>query len=151
MAFMQLRPEQQQDDAAAIREVIGAIAAGHRMKDAAAIARHYAAGARIADLAPPLLRRGFDADGIQAWLEGWDGPVEIEARDLVVEVDGDLAVSHGLQQVRARTRDGEEAAWWSRTTRVFARTPAGWRITHEHDSVPFHMDGSYRAAVDLEP
>jgi ketosteroid isomerase-like protein len=77
--------------------------------------------------------------------------VEIETRDLVVEVDGDLTVSHGLQQVRARTSGGEEAAWWSRTTRVLARTPEGWRITHEHDSVRFHMDGSYRAAVDLEP
>lgn len=63
MAFTELRQEQR-DNAAAIREVIGAIAAGHRTKDAAAIARHYAAGARIADLAPPLLRSGFDADGI---------------------------------------------------------------------------------------
>lgn len=151
MAFTEHRQEQQDDPTAPIREVIAAIAAGHRMKDAAAIARHYTAGARIADLAPPLLRRGFDADGIQAWLDGWDGPVEIETRDLVVEMGGDLAVAHGLQRVRARTRGGEEAAWWSRTTRVLARTSAGWRIVHEHDSVPFHMDGSYRAAVDLEP
>jgi len=24
-------------------------------------------------------------------------------------------------------------------------------VTHEHVSVPFYMDGSYRAAVDLKP
>jgi ketosteroid isomerase-like protein len=138
-------------DATAIRDLVEAIAAAYRAKDAAAIARHYAPGARIADLAPPLLRRGFDAEGIQAWLDGWDGPVEVTARDLVVEVAGDLAVAHGLQHLRTRTRGGEEAAWWSRITRSLARTPAGWRITHEHDSVPFHMDGSFRAAVDLEP
>jgi hypothetical protein len=24
-------------------------------------------------------------------------------------------------------------------------------VTHEHMSVPFYMDGSYRAAVDLKP
>jgi ketosteroid isomerase-like protein len=138
-------------EATAIRDLVESIAAAYRAKDAAAIARHYAPGARIADLAPPLLRRGFDAEGIQAWLDGWDGPVEVTARDLVVEVAGDLAVAHGLQHLRTRTRGGEEAAWWSRITRSLARTPAGWRITHEHDSVPFHMDGSFRAAVDLEP
>jgi ketosteroid isomerase-like protein len=26
-----------------------------------------------------------------------------------------------------------------------------WLITHEHVSVPFYMDGSSRAAVDLTP
>jgi ketosteroid isomerase-like protein len=26
-----------------------------------------------------------------------------------------------------------------------------WRIVHDHSSVPFYMDGSYRAAVDLKP
>ena len=33
-----------------------------------------------------------------------------------------------------------------------ARLSAPWqRIIYEHNSVPFHMDGSFRAAVDLEP
>jgi ketosteroid isomerase-like protein len=26
-----------------------------------------------------------------------------------------------------------------------------WLITHEHASVPFYMDGSDRAALDLKP
>jgi ketosteroid isomerase-like protein len=138
-------------DDAAIRGILEAVAAGHLARDADAIARHYAPGARIADLAPPLQRRGFDRAGMQAWLDGWGAPVEVATRDLVVEVAGDLAVAHGLQHTRTRTRGGEEAAWWSRVTRVLNRTRAGWRITHEHDSVPFHMDGSFRAAVDLEP
>jgi ketosteroid isomerase-like protein len=138
-------------DAADIRAILGAISAAYRDKDAEAIERHYVPGARIADLAPPLLRRGFDAAAVQTWLDGWDGPVEISTRDLVVEVEDALAVAHGLQHVAARTRGGEKAAWWSRVTRTLARTPVGWRITHEHESVPFHMDGSYRAAVNLEP
>jgi ketosteroid isomerase-like protein len=138
-------------DDAAIRGIVEAVAAAHLARDADAIARHYAPGARIADLAPPLTRRGFDPAGMQAWLDGWGAPVEVSVRDLVVEVAGDMAVAHGLQHTRTRTRSGEEAAWWSRTTRVLNRTQAGWRITHEHDSVPFHMDGSFRAAVDLEP
>jgi ketosteroid isomerase-like protein len=140
-----------EQDAADIRAILDALAVAYRAKDAEAIGRHYLPGARIADLAPPLLRRGFDAAAVQTWLDGWDGPVKIATRDLVVQVDDALAVAHGLQHVAARTRGGERAAWWSRITRIFARTPAGWRITHEHESVPFHMDGSFRAAVDLEP
>ena len=31
------------------------------------------------------------------------------------------------------------------------RIDGAWRITHRHDSTPFYMDGSYRAATDLEP
>jgi ketosteroid isomerase-like protein len=138
-------------DAADIRAILNALAVAYRAKDAEAIERHYVPGARIADLALPLLRRGFDAAAVQTWLDGWDGPVKIATRDLVVEVDDALAVAHGLQHVAARTRGGERAAWWSRVTRTLARTPAGWRITHEHESVPFHMDGSLRAAVDLQP
>jgi hypothetical protein len=26
-----------------------------------------------------------------------------------------------------------------------------WRITHEHNSTPFYMDGSDKAALDLQP
>jgi ketosteroid isomerase-like protein len=26
-----------------------------------------------------------------------------------------------------------------------------WKIAHEHTSVPFYMDGSFRAAIDLKP
>jgi hypothetical protein len=26
-----------------------------------------------------------------------------------------------------------------------------WAIVHEHVSVPFYMDGSYKAAIDLKP
>ena len=137
--------------AADIRAILDDLAAAYRARDAKAIGRHYVPGAQIADLAPPLLRPGFDPVAIQTWFDGWEGPVEIATRDVVVDVDGDLAVAHGLQHVRTRTRGGERVAWWSRITRTFARTPAGWRITYEHESVPFHMDGSYRAAVDLEP
>ena len=138
-------------DVDAIGAVTASIAAAAYRKDAAAMARHYAPGAVIADLAPPLLSRGFDVAKAQAWLDGWDGPVEIELRELAIEADGDLGLCHGLQYVRARTREGEEAAWWSRITLALARTGDSWLITHEHNSVPFYMDGSYRAAIDLDP
>ena len=38
-----------------------------------------------------------------------------------------------------------------RSTVCFRRVGRTWKIVHEHASVPFCMDGSYRAATDLAP
>ena len=138
-------------DVGAIQAVIAAVEAAYHAKDAAAIARHYVPGAIIADLAPPLRRRGLDMSATQAWLDGWDGPVELTTHDLEIQVDGNLALCHGLQHTQVRACSGEQVAWWSRITLALARPPAGWRVMHEHSSVPFHMDGSFRAALDLKP
>ncbi len=56
----------------------------------------------------------------------------------------------GLQHTSGR-RDGAPVAWWSRATLALTRRPEGWRIVHLHESTPFLMDGSLRAAVDLTP
>jgi ketosteroid isomerase-like protein len=47
--------------------------------------------------------------------------------------------------------DGVQVDLWFRFTVGLRRTPAGWQITHEHESTPFYMDGSGRAATDLMP
>jgi ketosteroid isomerase-like protein len=133
----------------ALRAVMDGVTRGFHHRDAEAIGRFYAEDAVLADLAPPLLHRG-EGGGLQEWLDGWDGPVELSYRDMAWRTSGDLAVGYGLLHTRT-TRDGEAAAWWARLTVVLARTGAGWRIVHEHTSVPFYMDGSARAAVDLEP
>jgi ketosteroid isomerase-like protein len=109
----------------------------------------FAPDAQIFDLAPPLAH-GFSRQGLADWLAGWDGPVEQSLSGLKVEVGGDLAVCHGLARIRTK-RDGDDVSWWMRATYALARDERGWRITHEHTSVPFQMDGSYRAAIDLQP
>jgi ketosteroid isomerase-like protein len=45
---------------------------------------------------------------------------------------------------------GEDQDLWFRTTMCLRKINARWRIVHDHSSVPFYMDGSYRAAVDLK-
>ena len=47
--------------------------------------------------------------------------------------------------------DGERVDLWFRSTVGLRRTGGEWQITHEHDSTPFYMDGSDRAATDLKP
>jgi ketosteroid isomerase-like protein len=38
-----------------------------------------------------------------------------------------------------------------RATICYRKIDGKWMVTHEHVSVPFYMDGTYRAAVDLKP
>jgi ketosteroid isomerase-like protein len=54
------------------------------------------------------------------------------------------------QSIGTRT-NGEETDVWVRVTACRRKINGKGLITHEHVSVPFYMDGSYRAAVDLKP
>jgi ketosteroid isomerase-like protein len=40
---------------------------------------------------------------------------------------------------------------WFRLTLGLRSIGGRWKLLHEHESVPFYMDGSYKAAVDLRP
>jgi hypothetical protein len=48
-------------------------------------------------------------------------------------------------------RTSGETDVWVRVTACRRKINGKGLITHEHVSVPFYMDGSYRAAVDLKP
>ncbi len=135
----------------AIQAVLNAVRQGLHERDAAAIGAQFASDAVIFDLAPPLAH-GLDVPGLSAWLDGWDGPVGQEWRDMTIDVGGDLAFCHGLCKMTATTKaDGQNAQWWQRTTVCLRRVGSGWKIVHEHSSVPFRMDGSFLAATDLQP
>ena len=137
-------------DETAIIELLDRVTTAYRERDPDAVVAADAPDAEIYDLAPPLRQRR-SRDDVAAWLEGWHGPVEQEFKDLRVQVDGDVAFAYGLARVRATTVDGPAAQWWMRYTAGLRRSNGQWRIVHEHSSVPFYMDGSFRAAIDLEP
>lgn len=135
-----------------IRDLVAAVQRGHRDKDAAAIRAAYAEDAVTFDLAPPL-RSVMDSDpgALQAWLDTWDGAIEMEDRDLAIAIDGDLAFAHGFSRLSGKQADGDAVTLWVRLTLCLRRRDGAWRVVHEHVSVPFYMDGSFRAALDLEP
>lgn len=135
---------------AEIEALFQQLARAHTERDADAIVEAYAPDAVIYDLAPPLGRRGMNRDSIVAWLASWEGPIQIDARDVNLSIDGNLAFASGLNRMRGR-QNGEDQDLWYRTTMCLRKTNERWRIVHEHSSVPFYMDGSYRAAVDLKP
>jgi len=68
-----------------------------------------------------------------------------------VQVGGDLAVARGLGHMMGTKTGGEQVDLWARCTVCFGRRDGTWKITHQHTSVPFLMDGSYKAATDLKP
>ena len=106
------------------------------------------------DLAPPLVQNPaatHDHAGYKAWFETWDGPIEIASSDLSVEAKDDVGWMSGLSHMTGRKTDGNDVDLWYRTTACLRRTSDGWRIAHLHNSVPFAMDGSGRALLDLRP
>lgn len=132
--------------------LLAAYVAAHAARDGAALAALYAPGAWVANLAPPLLRRGCSALGVQGWFDSKSGPIIVSFRDQQTVIDGGLALIQTLRHTYAPNPDDpDDSDWWSRLTLALQHGPDGWRILHEHESVPFHMDGSFRAAVDLVP
>ena len=123
----------------------------HYDKNADEIIACYAPEALLYSLAPPLGERGLNRPELDTWLATWEGPIEIEAQDTEVAVSQDLAYTSALNRMRGVKTDGTTVDLWFRTTMCFRTTDDGWRIVHDHSSVPFLMDGSERAALNLRP
>lgn len=66
-------------------------------------------------------------------------------------MSGDVAFATALTHLSGEKHDGQKAALWYRLTLGLTRTDRGWKIAHQHESVPFYMDGSFKAAIDLDP
>jgi PhnB protein len=139
------------NDEPQIRALIEAWAQAVRAKDVDGALSHSAADIVIFDLAPPLMSTGPDADGLQAWFSTWQGPLGYEIHDLSITAGDDVAFCHCLTRLSGTKVDGEQIDVWFRQTLCFRKIAGAWKTAHQHESVPFYMDGSYRAAVDLKP
>ncbi len=141
-------------DEAAIRALIDERIEAIRNRDAAGAVATLAADIVAFEMAPPL-RIGAegvrDAGALQAWFDTWEGAIEIDYRDLVIECGGDIALAHSLNRMRGTRRDGRQVDFWMRSTLGFRRVGGRWKISHGHSSVPIAMDGSHRALLDLAP
>lgn len=135
-----------------LREHADALHAG----DAERVRAVYTFDAVRCDLAPPLVQPNLPAaeaaEGLRDWLATFDGPVRIEYREPTVVADGDVAFVHALTSMTATPAGTTEPfTLWFRSTYGLRRIDGAWRIVHQHESVPFHMDGSFAAAVELTP
>jgi ketosteroid isomerase-like protein len=94
---------------------------------------------------------GTGADDLDGWFRTWDGPLEFEPRDLAIVSGQTVAFSHSLNRLAGTKAGDGRSVLWYRGTLGFRKIGNEWKIVHEHESVPFYMDGSMRAATDLKP
>lgn len=142
------------EDEAEIRALIEERSEAVRGKDPARAVATLARDIVAFELAPPLAlgpEAARDEAGLGAWLSGWEGPIGIEIRDLHVETGGDIGWCRSLNRLHGALKDGRRVDMWMRSTLAFRREEGIWKIAHGHSSLPFQMDGSYRAALDLSP
>jgi len=138
-------------DETAIRSVIDRHVEALYAKDAAALIACFTPDYVAFTLEPPLVSAMTGTKEYDAWFATWDGPISTEIRDLDIAVGGDVGVSHSLNMMSSRTSGGDDVEVWYRQTLSFRKVDGAWRIAHAHTSVPFYMDGSFRAATDLKP
>ena len=139
-------------DEAEIRRLIEEHAKALHDKNAAGSLAHLTQDAVIFDLAPPLRSAYANENKTQEWMNGWEGPIESEARELALRVSGDSAYWYGYSWLRGHSKAaGQDVDFWMRMTMILERVNGRWKVVHEHSSVPFYMDGSMRPAFDLKP
>jgi ketosteroid isomerase-like protein len=150
------------DDEGQVRQLLAEMAAGYRAKDAEKIVARYAPDIVLYTLAPPLgVHAGQQhsigggrtadmttADGVRTWLAGFgDQPFDYETRDVTVAVGDDAGYAYGL----SRMGSPGVFSMWFRFTVGLRKDNGTWWITHFHSSVPFYMDETMKAALDLVP
>jgi ketosteroid isomerase-like protein len=137
-----------------IRQLLDRYEAAIHDKDAQATVACLSEDVVAYDLAPPLAFEGKaarDTANLQKWFDTWNGPILSASRDLHIRASGDVAFACTLQHMTGTKVDGEQVDLWFRATAGLIKTADGWRIAHLHNSVPFAMDGSRRALLDLKP
>ena len=141
-------------DTAEIRRVVLERAAAVAARDAKAMEAHHAPTMVEYNLAPPLRQppAAREVAAIEKWLATFEGPMSMEVRDLEVTVDGSVAFCTSLNCLTATpVNQAESFSLWFRVTLGLRKIDGGWWVVHAHESVPFEMDGSVRAAVNLQP
>ncbi|HEX2271717.1 MAG TPA: SgcJ/EcaC family oxidoreductase [Pyrinomonadaceae bacterium] len=138
---------------AEIRAIIEDWGEGLKNRDAERCISHYADDVLQFNLAPPLEYRGKNvvAKQLTDWLNTFSGPIDFETTDLKIAAGSDTAFAHCFNHIKGTGTNGQQSDIWVRVTIGFQRRDGKWLVTHEHISVPFYMDGSFRAAVDLKP
>lgn len=137
-----------------IRELIEARAAALKTGDADTIVSYYASEVVQFSLAPPL-QQSTDArnpEQLRSWLATFDGPPTREVTRLQIAAAGDVAFATSLDCLSATPKGMSDSfSLWHRVTLGLRKIDSRWLITHEHQSVPFEMDGSFQASTGLRP
>jgi ketosteroid isomerase-like protein len=141
-------------DETQIRELIETRAAVLKTGDVETIVSYYAPEVVQFSLAPPL-QQNTDArnpEPLRQWIATFEAPPTREVTQLSISAGADVAFATSIDCLSATpTGVTESFRLWHRVTLGLHKIDGRWSITHEHQSVPFEMDGSFRASVGLQP
>ncbi|MFG2692488.1 YybH family protein [Kitasatospora sp. NPDC048407] len=127
---------------AEIRALLERRHTAHQAKDLDLLMSFYTPGIVCYDAVAPLRFTGTEEvrRNFARWFDGYEGPISLQTHDLIVRVDGDLAFAFMLHLDSGQRKDtGLQAAVWVRETVCLLRTEGGWKIIHEHVSIPFDL------------
>ncbi|MBD2705047.1 nuclear transport factor 2 family protein [Spirosoma sp. BT702] len=131
------------------------LVAAIQRKDVAAFVETFADKTVMYQLNPPLRFRTGDnapgAGGIEAWFATFEGAISLTYQELEITVGDEVAFCHCLEHLRGARTDGTKTDIWYRETLGLRKLDGIWKITHQHQSFPTYMDGSQKAATDLQP
>jgi len=141
------------NDEAQIQAAIDDWREGLRTKDVERCVSHYTEDVVQFNLAPPLEYRGKEAvrKNLTEWFSTFTGPIGCETQRLEISAGVDTAVAYCLNRISGTKTTGQSTPHWVRVTIGFQKIDGTWLVNHEHVSVPFYMDGSFKAAIDLQP
>jgi ketosteroid isomerase-like protein len=137
-----------------IRTVIEAKAATLKTGDVKTMLSYFAPEVVEFSLAPPLRQTNdpHDPAPVEEWLATFEAPPNREVTQLEITVGDDVAFATSIDSLSAVPKGMTEGfTLWFRVTLGLRKIDGRWLVTHEHESVPFEMDGSMRASVNLQP
>jgi len=139
-------------ETAAIRELIERRVEAIRVKDVEGSTSMMTPDYLLFDVIEPLRSNGAKAASDRAgeWFATFRGPIGYEIKDLQIAAGSEIAFSHGLNHVSATKTDGSPLDMWWRSTVCYRKIDGAWRITHEHNSVPFNVTNG-KASLGLKP
>lgn len=137
-----------------IRQLYERWAKAFRAHDVDAIMSIYAPqDALVAfDIVPPLQYLGNAAyrKDYETFFAQYDGPIDIEYRDLRIVAGDDVAFLHALERVSGTLKNGQKSDMWMRATSGLRKIKGKWLIVHDHISAPVDLE-SGKAVLDLKP
>ena len=141
-------------DEAQIKALLDRWAKAFEARDINGIMSNYAPGDAVVayDVVPPLQYNGKEAyrkDYLE-FLGQYDGPIQVEYRDMRVVSGGDVAFVHALERFTGKLKNGQQSDLWLRYTGGLRKVDGTWLIVHDHVSVPADFE-SGKAALDLKP
>jgi ketosteroid isomerase-like protein len=126
---------------AEIRELFETRTRALASKDAATLTAAIDAAVVVFDAVGPFVHRGPETTARQQeWLAAYRTGIGHEIRDLEITADSALAFCHFLVRISGTMLDGTEVGMWVRATTCLRKLDDGWKIVHEHASVPFDAE-----------